>query len=195
VIGRLEGTLVEKGPESVLLDVSGVGYEVRLPLSTYLELPDTGKRIRLWIHTHVREDQLALFGFAAEMERRVFRLLLGINGVGPRLALALLSGLPVDRLIEAIRREDLSALRGIPGVGVKTAERILVDLRDRIAGLGGGGAGSALRDVEEATLSALVNLGYAPPHADRLVRTARERLGGSPALEELVREALRAAGR
>jgi Holliday junction DNA helicase RuvA len=195
VIGRLEGTLLEKAPESVLLDVGGVGYEVRLPLSTYLELPDPGKQIRMWIHTHVREDQLALYGFARELERRLFRLLLGINGVGPRIALALLSGLAVERLIDAIRREDLATLCAIPGVGSKTAQRILVDLRDRIEALADVERGGREDDVEQPTLSALRNLGYAQAQAEKLVRIARERLGGAPTLEELVREALRAAGR
>ncbi len=195
MIGRLEGTLVEKSPESVLLDVTGVGYEVRLPLSTYLELPDLGKTIRMWIHTHVREDQITLFGFARELERRVFRVLLGVNGVGPRLGLALLSGLAVGRLLEAIRRGDIATLCAIPGVGTKTAQRILVDLRDRVEALGATERGGPADDVEEATLSALTNLGYARHQAEKLVRTARGRLGGDPTLEELVREALRAAGR
>ena len=124
MIGWVEGRLAEKTPEGVLVDVNGVGYDVRIPLSTFLELPDEGKTVRFRIHTHVREDQFQLFGFLSEEERSCFRLLLGISGVGPRLALAVLSGLPVSQLVLALREGNVTALRGIPGVGNKTAERI-----------------------------------------------------------------------
>ena len=135
MIGWVEGRLAEKTPESVLVDVNGVGYDVRIPISTFLELPDEGKTVRIRIHTHVREDQLQLFGFLSEEERSCFRLLLGISGVGPRLALAVLSGLPVSQLVLALREGNLTALRGIPGVGNKTAERILMELRDKVGRL------------------------------------------------------------
>jgi Holliday junction DNA helicase RuvA len=193
VIARLEGRLAEKHPERVILDVGGVGYEVRVPLSTFLELPDEGKTVRLRVHTYVREDALHLYGFVSEAERVAFATLLGINGVGPRLALAILSGVPVARLAHAVRRGDVAALRGIPGVGPKTAERIVVELRDKADRLEAVAPAAPGDDAEEAALSALVNLGYARAQAEKATRAARERLGERPALEALIREALRVA--
>ncbi|MGH9884271.1 MAG: Holliday junction branch migration protein RuvA, partial [bacterium] len=135
MIARLEGLVVEKSPECVVLDVQGVGYEVRVPLSTFFELPDEGKLVRLRIHTHVREDAFSLFGFLSETERALFRLLLATSGVGPKLALSILSGLPVRKLAAALRAGDLATLTGIPGVGKKTAERMVLELRDKVLGL------------------------------------------------------------
>jgi Holliday junction DNA helicase RuvA len=195
VIARLEGVLAEKSPEIVALDVHGVGYEVRVPLSTYFELPDEGKTVRLHIHTHVREDALQLYGFGSDVERVLFRLLIATSGVGPKLALAVLSGLPVTRLVAALRAGDLAALTGIPGVGKKTAERIVIDLREKAAGLD-----VATRqerapapDATASAESALTNLGYARPQAGRAVRRALESLPGGAGLEALIKEALRAA--
>jgi len=195
MIGWLEGRLAEKTPEGVVVDVNGVGYDVRIPLSTFLELPDEGKTVRFRIHTYVREDQLRLFGFLSGQERGLFRLFLGVSGVGPRLALAVLSGLPVRRVIHAIRQGDLTALRGIPGVGTKTAERILVELRDKVGRLEGTEAPAPLDEAEEATISALVNLGYPRSQSEKAVRIALEQLDDAPAIEDLIREALRAAAR
>ena len=195
MIGRIEGRLLEKSPESVLIDVRGVGYELQVPLSTFLELPDTGKTVSFQVHTHVREDRFQLFGFLTAEERACFRLLLGVSGVGPRLALALLSGLPVDRLTGAIAAGDAATLRSIPGVGQRTAERISVELRGRTAKLAEarGPAVSARSEDEEATLSALLNLGYPPGRAEKAVCTAAEGLSERPSLEVLIREALRVA--
>ncbi len=195
MIGRLEGKLAEKTPEAVLVDANGVGYDVRIPLSTFLELPDEGKIVRFCVHTYVREDQLQLFGFLSEQERSLFRLFLSVSGVGPRLALALLSGLPVPRVVQAIRQRDLAALRGIPGVGSKTAERILVELRDKVGRLEGVEPPTPAGEVEEATVSALVNLGYPRGQAEKAVSVALEQLDDAPAIEDLIREALRAAAR
>ncbi len=195
MIGRLEGVLAGKAPDAVLLDVRGVGYDVRVPLSTFVELPDPGKTVRLEIHTHVREDTLQLYGFLRPEERLGFRLLIAIAGVGPRVALAILSGLPVERLLLAIRRKDLASLTGVPGVGPKTAERILIELRDKVAQfelIEERSEGAA--DAQESTVSALVNLGYPRSHADKAVRRALERVPeGEVQLEELIREALRVA--
>jgi Holliday junction DNA helicase RuvA len=194
MIGSLEGRLVERRPDAVLLDVGGVGYEVFVPLSTFLELPSEGKAVRLRVHTHVREDALLLYGFWTELERTVFRLLIGISKIGPRIALAILSGLPAARLIQAVRDQELASFRGIPGVGGKTAERIVIELRDKVARLEavrGGGAGPD--DLEGSTLSALLNLGYPRGQAERAVQAARERVGDPTSLEALVREALRLA--
>jgi Holliday junction DNA helicase RuvA len=195
MIGRLEGKLAEKTPEAVLVDANGVGYDVRIPLSTFLELPDEGKIVRFRVHTYVREDQLQLFGFLSEQERSLFRLFLSVSGVGPRLALALLSGLPVPRVVQAIRQGDLATLRGIPGVGNKTAERILVELRDKVGRLEGVELPTPAGEVEEATVSALVNLGYPRGQAEKAVLVALEQLDDAPAIEDLIREALRAAAR
>jgi Holliday junction DNA helicase RuvA len=195
VIALLEGRLAEKSPERVVLDVRGVGYEVNVPVSTFLELPDEGKTVRLRIHTHVREEALQLFGFWSEPERVGFRLLIGISGVGPRLAIAILSGVPIERFVAAIRDGDLAALRSIPGVGPKTAQRILIELRDRLEVFESVGAPFPGEGVEAATLSALVNLGYARAEAERVVRRALEQLPDAPELESLVREALRVAAR
>ncbi len=195
MIGRLEGKLAEKTPEAVLVDANGVGYDVRIPLSTFLELPDEGKIVRFRVHTYVREDQLQLFGFLSEQERSLFRLFLSVSGVGPRLALALLSGLPVPRVVQAIRQGDLAALRGIPGVGNKTAERILVELRDKVGRLEGVELPTPAGEAEEATVSALVNLGYPRGQAEKAVSVALEQLDDAPAIEDLIREALRAAAR
>ena len=195
MIARIEGVLVEKMPEAVVLDVQGVGYEVRVPLSTFLELPDVGKTISLRVHTYVRQDALHLYGFRSDAERVGFRLLLGTSGVGPRLALALLSGISVAKLVAAVRAGDVAALRGVPGVGNKTAQRILVELRDKIDKLAVSAEAAPEDDVEAATISALLNLGYPRSQAEKVVRAALERLGEAPALEDLVREALRAAAR
>ena len=194
MIARIEGRLLDKTPEAIVLDVGGVGYELRVPLSTFVELPDEGKTVRLRVHTHVREDVLQLYGFRSDAERTTFRLLLGISGVGPRLALAILSGIPVTRLVAAVRGGDHAALCGVPGVGNKTAQRILVELKDKVDGLEADER-APLDDVEEATVSALVNLGYPRSQAERVVRGALERLPAAPSLEDLVREALRAAAR
>jgi Holliday junction DNA helicase RuvA len=195
VIAQLEGRLAEKRPDALVLDVNGVGYEIRVPLSTFVELPDEGKTVRLRIHTHVREDALQLYGFLSEPERLAFVRLLGTSGVGPRTALAILSGLSVQRLVQAVRRGDLAALRGVPGVGTKTAERILVDLRDKVAQIDGIPEEPGPGATDESCLSALLNLGYARAEAERAVRSASDALGREAKLEELIREALRALSR
>jgi Holliday junction DNA helicase RuvA len=195
VIARLEGVLAEKSPEIVALDVHGVGYEVRVPLSTYFELPDEGKTVRLHIHTHVREDALQLYGFGSEGERVLFRLLIATSGVGPKLALAILSGLPASRLVAALRTGDLAALTGIPGVGKKTAERMVIDLREKALALEVSTRPERppAPDAAAAAESALTNLGYPRPQAERAVRRALEVVPEGAGLETLIKEALRAA--
>ncbi len=203
MIARVEGRLIEKAPTRAVVDVGGVGYELLLSLSTYVELPDEGKTVALRVHTHVREDVLQLFGFHSERERAVFELLIRISGVGPKLAQAILSGIDPAALVEAVRGGDVPALRAIPGVGPKTAERIVVELRDRVlelaetpeapAGSGRGGARGEGR-VEEA-VSALVNLGTPRARAERAAEQAAEELGAEAAIEALVRAALRRLAR
>lgn len=199
MIAYLEGVLREKEPTRVVLDVSGVGYEVLIPLSTFYELPDPGKTVALRIHTHVREDALQLFGFRTARERAVFELLLRTSGVGPKLAQAILSGIAPAELLAAIEGGDVATLRRVPGVGQKTAERIVVDLRDRVGALtapprGPGAARPAARGdarAEEAC-SALVNLGYGRAQAERAVAGALGELDPGAPLEDVIRAALRA---
>jgi len=195
VIARLEGVLAEKGPDVVVLDVHGVGYEVRIPLSTFFELPDEGKTVRLCIHTHVREDAFQLFGFGSETERALFRLLLATSGVGPKLALAILSGLPANKLVAALRAGDLAALASIPGVGKKTAERMVLDLREKVLGfdVAPRPERASAPDTAASAESALTNLGYPRPQAERAVRRALEVTPPGASLESLIKEALRAA--
>jgi len=194
MITRLEGVLLEKAPEEITVDVNGVGYEVRVPLSTFLALPDEGKNVCMRIHTHVREEAFHLYGFLREAERQCFRMLLGINGIGPRLALSILAGLPVERLLGAIRGGELAVLVGIPGVGKKTAERMLIELRDTVGKLDPELSTARPRDgVEAACLSALLNLGCPRAHAEKAVRRALEGLSEDPLLEDLIKEALSVA--
>lgn len=202
MIGYLEGVLREKSPTKVLIDVSGVGYELAIPVSTYYALPEEGKAIALRVHTHVREDALLLFGFLTPLERELFELLLRTSGVGPKLAQAILSGGSPETLLAAIRSGDEKILRAIPGVGAKTAQRIIVDLRDRAGALlerivGENSASAptvsgAEPSLEEQALSALLNLGYSRVVAERVIReTAKELPPTEGGLEALLRGALR----
>lgn len=194
MISQLEGVLIEKAPHEAVLDVRGVGYELRIPLSTFVELPDIGKTVRVRVHTHVREEALHLYGFWSQGERTAFRVLIAINGIGPRLALGILSSIPAAGLAQAVRAGDRDGLRAIPGVGPKMAERMLIELRDKLDRFDTEPAAS-FDDVEAAAVSALMNLDYPRAQAEKLVRSAVERLGATPALEELAREALRVAAR
>lgn len=197
MIGRLEGQLFEKEPTRVLLDVGGVGYEVFVPLSTFARLPDAGKRVALRIHTHLRENALQLFGFASELERDVFELLLHASRVGPKLALTVLSGLEAERVLDAIRRGNPAALQVVSGVGAKLAQRIVLELRDRAFERFGGGEGEPDGAPAEATaggrarlLSALVNLQVPRSQAERIVDEVVAELGADAPIEALVRSAL-----
>jgi Holliday junction DNA helicase RuvA len=201
MIARLSGKILECHPGSMLLDVGGVGYAVQIPLSTFYALSASdGEVATLHIHTHVREDALQLFGFSTTQERTAFELLIGISGVGPRLALAILSGIGVDELEAAVARKDRPRLQRIPGVGKKTAERVLLELRDkltaRVVGEGEGAtAGIAGEEREEDEIrtdavSALVNLGYTRDTASRAVEGAAEQAGAGTGLEQLLRAAL-----
>lgn len=176
MIGSLRGKLIEKRPNLVLLDVGGVGYQVVIPLSTYTSLGALHAEATLLIHTHVREDQLALFGFLTSREKRCFELLISASGVGPSLALKILSGMGLDELVPAIRRGDLAQLVRIPGVGRKTAERIVLELRDKLAAVDVSGAGKPATgsQLESDVASALVNLGY----DERAVESAMAKSGG-----------------
>ena len=196
MIAHLCGRLLEKHPNRVIVDVQGVGYEVQVPLSTFYPMPEAGAEVSLRIHTHVREDALALFGFATELELQIFERLIAVSGIGPKLALAVLSGIEVAELLRAVQAGDVARLTAIPGIGKKTAERISLELKDRlpVAMAVPGGVTMADGDLRRDVLSALLNLGYHRP----LVEKALDAAFGAPgdrtfervlkrALHELVR--------
>jgi holliday junction DNA helicase RuvA len=194
MIGLLRGRLLEKRPNQVILDVGGVGYLVAVPLSTFAALGELHAEVTLLIHTHVREDALALYGFLSAREKHFFELLLGASGVGPSLALKILSGLNVEELVPAIRTGDLVRLTKIPGVGRKTAERIIVELKDRLEAIAkevDKPAAPSAAGAEADVKSALVNLGYDERIVDSAVSAAK-REAGTPNFEKLLRVALAA---
>jgi Holliday junction DNA helicase RuvA len=192
MIGQLRGRLAEKRPNQVLVDVGGVGYLVQVPLSTYAALGELHTEVTLLIHTHVREDALALYGFVSAREKHFFEMLLSASGVGPSLALKILSGMSVEELVPAIRGSDLVRLTKIPGVGRKTAERMVVELKDRLeivaAEAEKPGAASPA-GVEADVISALVNIGYEGRTAESAVGEAK-RIAGTANFEKLLRAAL-----
>lgn len=197
MIGRLRGTLLEKRPPHLLLDVHGVGYEVDAPMSTFYALPAVGEEVVLHTHLIVREDSHTLYGFSSDSERSLFRSLIRVNGVGARLALTILSGISAGEFVRCVEFQDAVALTKLPGVGKKTAERLIVEMRDRLREWEGGAgasdtlqqrpAGGPANNVEDA-LSALVALGYKPQDAARMVRGVGESAGMSS--EEIIRSAL-----
>ena len=195
MIAHLRGRILEKHPNRLVLDVSGVGYDVFVPLSTFYGLGEPGAEIALRIHTHVREDALALYGFATLLELDLFERLVSVSGIGPKLALAVLSGIEPMELVRAIERGDLARLTAIPGVGKKTSERIVLELKDRLprAPLVAAAAGAAAQEapaVGDDVLSALLNLGYHRPLAERAVQAAVKAVPGS-GFERTLKQALR----
>lgn len=196
MIGHLRGTLIDKRPNQILLDVSGVGYQVHIPLSTFYALGDLHSEVTLLVHTHLREDAISLYGFLTSREKHFFELLISASGVGPSLALKILSGMSVDDLVPAIRRGDLVQLTRIPGVGKKTAERIVVELRDKLAAMEATEAErpTTKTGLEADTTSALLNLGYDRRTAEKAVEEAKR--NGSPgSFEVLLKAALQALAR
>ncbi|MCC6363383.1 MAG: Holliday junction branch migration protein RuvA [Bryobacterales bacterium] len=196
MIGFLRGLLHEKHPNEIVVDVQGVGYLVTIPVSTFSALPDTGSEVKLRIHTHVREDAIALFGFLTPDEKLLFEKLISVSGIGPKLAITVLSGLPVPDLVAAIRSSNLTQLTRVPGIGKKTAERLVVELRDKLEMLGGKAPVTAavtpamvMSAVDEDVLSALVNLGCPRPAAEAAIRKARS-AGVAAEFEPLFRRAL-----
>jgi Holliday junction DNA helicase RuvA len=176
VIAYLRGRILEKQPNRIAIDVNGVGYDVAVPLSTFYGLGELGAELTLRIHTHVREDTLALYGFSTILELELFERLIGISGIGPKVALAVLSGIEPHDLVRAIERGDLARLTAIPGIGKKTSERIVVELRDRLPRLKPAaavpGAAPETSRVRDDVLSALMNLGYHRPLAEKAVDAA-----------------------
>jgi holliday junction DNA helicase RuvA len=196
MIGHLRGTLLEKQPNEVIIEAAGVGYQVAIPVSTFTSLPNTGTEVRLRIHTIVREDAILLYGFLTADEKALFEKLISVSGVGPKLGITALSGLPVPDLVAAIRSGNVQLLTRVPGIGKKTAERLVVELRDKVDALGtktapagGVAAATALSAVDEDVLSALVNLGCPRPAAETAIRKARA-AGAGDTFEPLFRKAL-----
>jgi Holliday junction DNA helicase RuvA len=192
MIASLRGVVLEKHPNQVIVEAGGVGYDVAIPISTYTALPDKGAEVRLHIHTHVREDTLALYGFLAADEKMLFERLITVSGVGPGLAVKVLSGLPVAELIAAIRAGAVEQLVRIPGIGKKTAERIVLELREKLPAAAEAAVPSArpaLSALDRDVLSALVNLGCAPAAAEAAVRKAKTQAAGEE-FEPLFRRAL-----
>ena len=204
MIGFLKGRLAVKQPPMLLVDVNGVGYELEAPMSTFYGLPATGEPVSLFTHLVVREDAHILYGFGSEGERRLFRALLKVSGVGPKIALGILSGASVEDFLRIIEAEDVGMLTRIPGIGRKTAERVIIEMRDNVQKLtgtaaipgtatgGAGGAPGAAPSPQSEAFSALIALGYKPPEVTRLLKSADE-----PGLSttEIIRRALKSAAK
>ncbi len=197
MIGSVRGRLAAKHPPQLLVEVSGIGYEIEAPMSTFYGLPAAGAEVSLYTHLVVREDAHVLFGFGTERERSLFRELIKVSGVGPRIALALLSGINVDDFHRCIEAQDVAALVRVPGIGRKTAERLVVEMRDRLQGAvvtglaaGGSSVPAGAGRAQSEAFSALVALGYKPAEVTRLLKKVDPSVAST---EELIRHALRAA--
>ena len=193
MIAQISGTLAQKIPGEIVVDVGGVGYQVLIPLNVFYQLPEIGAPVRLQIHTHVRDDALQLFGFQDLAEKQIFLLLIGVSGIGPKLAVNILSGIPAEELARALKDGDQVRLVAIPGVGRKLAERMIVELKDKFATLSPSGAESAKPEsgsqLMQDAVSALVNLGYKKPEAEKMVREVLKK--GERSLENVLKETLR----
>jgi holliday junction DNA helicase RuvA len=174
MIAHLRGRLIAKHPNQAIVEAGGVGYDIVISIPTYSDLAEAGNEVSLHIHTHVREDQLALYGFLHPSEKKLFEKLLTVSGIGPKLAITILSGMPADAMTAAIRGNDIARLTKIPGIGKKTAERMVLELRDKLAPaiIGESASVSAFSELEEDVLSAMVNLGYARNAAEKALASA-----------------------
>ncbi|MFL6334146.1 MAG: Holliday junction branch migration protein RuvA [Pyrinomonadaceae bacterium] len=201
MIAHLSGTLLAKHATSVIVDVGGVGYEVTIPVTTFYDLGELGEAVRLQIYTHVREEALQLFGFRTLRERELFTLLISVSGIGPKSAVAMLSGMSADEIVTAIRQSNYARITSIPGVGRKTAERLVIELRDKMAALsspaleeqiaaGGPTAAQSEDALREDTLAALLQLGFPKPAAEKAITGALQE-GGDLSVETLLRRSLR----
>lgn len=194
MISRLSGILLRKEPPALLVDVNGVGYELEAPMTTFYDLPAVGEKVTLFTHLVVREDAHLLYGFSCEAQRRLFRGLLKVNGVGPRVALAVLSGLADDEFVHCVLSEDVARLTQVPGIGRKTAERLIVEMRDKLPPLSAGSAPTPAstrapaKDPVSEAMSALIALGYKPNEASRAVRAVPSK---DLSAEEIIRQALK----
>ncbi|MDX6612491.1 MAG: holliday junction helicase RuvA [Blastocatellia bacterium] len=205
MIAHLSGTLLSKQPNTVIVDVGGVGYELIIPVSTFYELEETGAHTQLRVYTHVREEALQLYGFKTVRERELFLQIISVSGIGPKIAITLLSGMNASEIINSIRSNNLARLTSIPGVGRKTAERLVVELRDKITALsspaleeeiaGESGARATSPDVmRDDALSALLNLGYQKTAAEKAIKSAIDE-GGELSLDVILRRGLRSLSR
>ena len=193
MIGRLKGVLIHKAPPWLVVDVHGVGYELEAPMSTFYDLPEVGREVFLFVHHAQKEDSVSLYGFLRESERRLFRDVQKVSGIGAKIALAVLSGVTVDDFARLVQTSDVTALTRIPGIGKKTAERMVVELRDRAADLGGGAMATATGlpgDPLTEAISALQALGYKPADAERMARKA---MAEGDEAESIIRKALQSA--
>lgn len=200
MVSHLKGILSRKAPTEIVVDVNGVGYAVSIPLSTYEKLGETGAAVTILTYTHVREDILQLYGFATEAEREIFRLLISVSGIGPKIAQGILSGVQPSELQNLIAQANVVALTAIPGVGRKTAERLIVELRDKITKLDSGsfssGPTDAAQGIRAEALMALISLGYNRAAAEKAIRTALQELSGKETtVQDLLKQALKSTGR
>lgn len=189
MIAHLRGRLLSKQPDKAVVEAGGVGYDVTISIPTFTELPNTGGEVALHIHTHVREDALALFGFLRAEEKKLFEKLISVSGIGPKLAITILSGMSTEFMVAAIRGNDVAQLTKIPGIGKKTAERMVLELRDKLDAFSAAPAATKTTPVEEDVLSALVNLGYQRAAAEKAVGKAAEN-GGGQKFDQLFRDAM-----
>ena len=190
MIAYLRGRIFEKHPNRLILESAGVGYDVAISVATFSGLPAEGAEASLFIYTHVREDIIALYGFLRRDEKQLFERLIGVSGIGPKLAITVLSGMASDALVTALRDNNITALTRIPGVGKKTAERMVLELRDKLAGMEAAPAAPSASRIEEDVISALVNLGYQRPAAEQAARRAVERSGKTASFEDLFRQTM-----
>jgi Holliday junction DNA helicase RuvA len=190
MIAHLRGRILEKNPSRVILEAAGVGYEVAISVSSFSDLPAEGSDVSLYIYTHVREDTLALYGFLRRDEKRLFERLISVSGIGPKLAITVLSGIAAETLVAALRGNDLAALTRIPGVGKKTAERMVLELRDKLDGLAAQPVAPPASRMEEDVISALVNLGYQRQAAEQAVRRAVEKSSAGASFEQIFRQTM-----
>jgi len=193
LIASLRGTVLTKRPEGVIVDVNGVGYRLSVPLCSLADIPEQGETVFMHTYTHVREDALLLFGFLNEKDREIFTSLIGISGIGPKLGLAILSGMPAERFVEAVQNEDVTMLSTIPGLGKKTASRLILELKGKLPSLDPGET-SSFRAGQEAVdaISALVNLGYKKQFSEKAVETAVR--NGAGRIEDIIMDALKNLG-
>ena len=190
MIAHLRGCILEKHPTYLILEAAGVGYEIAISVPSFSGLPSEGREVSLYIYTHVREDVLALYGFLRREEKQLFERLISVSGIGPKLAMTVLSGIAAEALVNALRSNDLTALTRVPGVGKKTAERMVLELRDKLEGFAAQPASAPASRMEEDVVSALVNLGYQRSPAEQAVKRAMDRAGENASFEQLFRQTM-----
>ena len=189
MIAHLRGRLISKHPGQAVVEAAGVGYDVAISIPTFSELPAAGNDVALHVHTHVREDAIALFGFLHAKDKQLFERLISVSGIGPKLAITIMSGMSPDAMVAAIRSNDVATLTRIPGIGKKTAERLILELRDKLDQFGAAPAARTTTPVQDDVLSALLNLGYQRPAAERALASAAKN-GGRESFDGLFRDSL-----